>query len=174
MAKSPTRQHIEPVVQLFKKKSVSLKNAPNVDLRASSSRWTKVQRFLVKIFSLRGKETERMKILVTGASGYLGGRVCRALLRRGYSVRILVRPTSDLSSLRTSSDDGSPEIVYGDVTDYASLLSACSGCTIIFHLAALVEPWLPDSSKFVSVRLSSLLVTFISYRFFGNLIPRKF
>jgi len=87
-----------------------------------------------------------MKILVTGASGFLGGRLCDALLRQGYSVRVLVRSTSDISSL-------SPhiEIFHGDITDYASILAACSSCTIVFHLAALVEPWLPDPSKFFSV-----------------------
>ncbi|KAJ1384710.1 hypothetical protein SESBI_42334 [Sesbania bispinosa] len=66
-----------------------------------------------------------MKVLVTGASGYLGGRLCDALLREGYSVRVLVRPTSDLSALPSSS-----EIFYGDITDYSSLLAALSGCSV--------------------------------------------
>ncbi|XP_061343191.1 uncharacterized protein LOC133289297 isoform X2 [Gastrolobium bilobum] len=92
-----------------------------------------------------------MKILVTGASGYLGGRLCHALLRQGYSVRVLVRPTSDLSALPPSLD-----IIYGDITDYASLLAACSACSVVFHLAALVEPWLPDPSKFFSVNVGGL------------------
>ncbi|KAK7351656.1 hypothetical protein VNO77_11254 [Canavalia gladiata] len=92
-----------------------------------------------------------MKILVTGASGYLGGRLCHALLRQGYSVSVLVRSTSDLSALPPHL-----EIVYGDITDYASLLAACSSCSIVFHLAALVEPWLPDPSKFFSVNIGGL------------------
>lgn len=96
---------------------------------------------------------ERMKkVLVTGASGYLGGRLCHALLRQGHSVRAFVRPTSDLSSLPPpSSDGGTFELAYGDATDYPSLLAACSGCHVIFHAAALVEPWLPDPSKLSSV-----------------------
>ncbi|EXB50009.1 Putative dihydroflavonol-4-reductase [Morus notabilis] len=100
------------------------------------------------------------KILVTGASGYLGGRLCLALLRNGHSVRALVRPTSDLSFLPPRSADGSDdaalEIVYGDVTDYSSLSLAFSGCHVIFHAAALVETWLPDSSKFFSVNVGGL------------------
>lgn len=90
-----------------------------------------------------------MKVLVTGASGYLGGRLCHALLSHGYSVRAFVRPTSDITSLSQYQDI---EFSYGDVTDYASLLLAVSGCQVVFHSAALVEPWLPDPSAFVSVR----------------------
>ncbi|KAL9312993.1 hypothetical protein ACSQ67_018445 [Phaseolus vulgaris] len=92
-----------------------------------------------------------MKILVTGASGFLGGRLCDALLRQGYSVRVLVRSTSDISSLSPDI-----EIFHGDITNYASLLAACSSCTIVFHLAALVEPWLPDPSKFFNVSSPTL------------------
>lgn len=99
-----------------------------------------------------------MKVLVTGASGYLGGRLCHALLRHGHSVRAFVRRTSDLSSLPTLSDGVPLELAYGDVTDYSSLLAACSGCQVVFHAAALVEPWLPDPSKFVSVSSIDLIL----------------
>ncbi|KAL9449316.1 hypothetical protein AB3S75_011277 [Citrus x aurantiifolia] len=89
-----------------------------------------------------------MKILVSGASGYLGGRLCHALLKQGHSVRALVRRTSDISGLPS---EGALELVYGDVTDYRSLVDACFGCHVIFHTAALVEPWLPDPSRFFAV-----------------------
>ncbi|KAJ1397403.1 hypothetical protein SESBI_31836 [Sesbania bispinosa] len=100
---------------------------------------------------LAWQEGEGMKVLVTGASGYLGGRLCDALLRQGYSVRVLVRPTGNLSALPSPS-----EIFYGDITDYSSVLAAFSGCSVVFHLAALVEPWLPDPSKFSLVNVGGL------------------
>lgn len=108
------------------------------------------------------------KVLVTGASGYLGGRLCHALLRQGHSVRAFVRRTSDLSSLPPLSHDGALDFAYGDVTDYQSLLQACSGCQIILHAAAIVEPWLPDPSKFFSVSSTSqisFVFTLIEYLF---------
>lgn len=103
------------------------------------------------------KDAQKMKILVTGSTGYLGARLCHALLRRGYSVRALVRRTSDLSDLPPE-----VELAYGDVTDYRSLADACSGCDIVFHAAALVEPWLPDPSRFVSV--SFLFVPHLNFK----------
>ncbi|KAJ0087027.1 hypothetical protein Patl1_08987 [Pistacia atlantica] len=96
------------------------------------------------------------KILLTGGSGYLGGRLCHRLLSLGHSVRALVRRTSDISGLPSPIGDGSFEFAYGDVTDYRSILDACSGCQFIFHVAAVVEPWLPDPSKFFSVNVGGL------------------
>ncbi|XP_030460597.1 uncharacterized protein LOC115680897 [Syzygium oleosum] len=98
-----------------------------------------------------------MKILLTGATGFLGGRLCAALLADGHSVRALVRPTSDLSSLPPpAAHGGALDLAYGDVTDYPSVLDAASGCHAVFHAAALVEPWIPDPSKFISVNVGGL------------------
>lgn len=111
------------------------------------------------------------KVMVTGASGYLGGRLCHALLKNGYSVRAFVRPTSDLSSLPppTEGGGGGLELAYGDVTDYPSLLAACSGCPVIFHAAALVEPWLPDPSRFLTVNVGGLRNVLQAYKEIGTI-----
>ncbi|KAJ0981525.1 hypothetical protein J5N97_009780 [Dioscorea zingiberensis] len=95
------------------------------------------------------------RVLVTGASGYLGGFLCRALLDEGLLVRAFVRRTSELSSLPISTSH-SLELAYGDVTDLPSLLAACHDCDVIFHSAALVEPWLPSPSQFLSVNVGGL------------------
>lgn len=109
-------------------------------------------------------------VLVTGASGYLGGRLCAALLNRGYHVRAFVRRTSDLSSIPSSTADGATlEFSYGDITDYPSLLAACSGCHVIIHAAAVVEPWLPDLSKFSTVNVGGLKNVLQAYRETGTI-----
>jgi dihydroflavonol-4-reductase len=76
-------------------------------------------------------------ILVTGASGFVGSAVVRALLARGSQVRVLVRPQSDLSNVR----DLAVEIVEGDLRDPASLRRACEGCSGLYHLAADYRLW---------------------------------
>jgi nucleoside-diphosphate-sugar epimerase len=74
-----------------------------------------------------------MKALVTGAGGFLGGWLVRALLDRGHSVRALVRPGSPLDALTALG----VEERRGDVTDPASLPAAVEGCELVFHLAGV-------------------------------------
>ncbi|GKC61886.1 NAD-dependent epimerase/dehydratase [Tanacetum coccineum] len=105
-----------------------------------------------------------MKVLVTGASGFLGGRLCHALLRQGHSVRAFVRRSSDLSSLPARSKSVALEIAYGDVTEYTSVLDACSGCQVVFHAAAIVDTWLPDTSMFFTVNVGGLKNVLRAYK----------
>jgi nucleoside-diphosphate-sugar epimerase len=73
-----------------------------------------------------------VKVLVTGASGFTGGALCRYLVERGHEVRALVRHSSDLSGL-----DGLPvELAYADLRD-DPVEAAVRGIDILYHVAAL-------------------------------------
>lgn len=76
-----------------------------------------------------------MRAVVTGATGFLGSRVARQLVERGYDVCVLVRETSDLSRLEGIDLNR----VIGDVVDRSSVLRAVDGADVVFHCAALVE-----------------------------------
>jgi len=78
-----------------------------------------------------------MKALVTGATGFIGANIVRALLDAGYEVRALVRPESDRRNL----DGLDIEFATGDVRDPGSLQRAMQGCELVFHAAALYSFW---------------------------------
>ncbi len=78
-----------------------------------------------------------MTVLVTGASGFLGGALTRMLVDRGEQVRCLIRPTSDIRHLQ----DLSTEFVAADLSDQAALADAVAGVSIIYHCAALSTDW---------------------------------
>lgn len=77
------------------------------------------------------------KVLITGATGLLGSNVARVLSSRGYSLKVLVRKSSNLKAL----EGVDAELCYGDVTDKDSILKALSGCRYAVHSAALVSMW---------------------------------
>ncbi len=77
------------------------------------------------------------KVFVTGASGFLGGRLARRLLDEGYQLSLLVRPTAALDATLKSQC----HIVYGDLGDQHALGRAVHDCEWIFHCAANVKTW---------------------------------
>ena len=81
-----------------------------------------------------------MKVLVTGASGFIGGNVAKAFLRHGYEVRVLLRRQSSQKAIQDLLLEG----VYGDLTDPASLERALQGCEALVHVAAAYALWTPD------------------------------
>ncbi len=75
-----------------------------------------------------------MKVLVTGATGFLGGWLTKYLLEKNLSVRVLRREKSDVTELK----DSRIEHFLGDVTNPESVISAAKGVDCVFHLAGLI------------------------------------
>jgi dihydroflavonol-4-reductase len=78
--------------------------------------------------------------LVTGATGFVGSAVARALLARGRRVRVLARPNSDRRNLGGLA----VEIAEGAMEDPRSLARAVAGCRYVYHVAADYRIWVPD------------------------------
>jgi uncharacterized protein YbjT (DUF2867 family) len=72
-------------------------------------------------------------ILVTGATGYIGGRLIPALLEAGYHVRCMARSLEKLKA-RPWSRHANVELVQGDILDPSSLQNATAGCNLIYYL----------------------------------------
>jgi dihydroflavonol-4-reductase len=77
------------------------------------------------------------KVLVTGATGFVGSAVLRALADRGLRPRALARP----ASVRTNLEGVDCEIAEGDMTDAASMATAMAGSRYLFHVAADYRLW---------------------------------
>jgi len=81
-----------------------------------------------------------MKIFLTGATGFVGHHVARALAAEGADLRLLVRKSSNLANLEGI--DGETEV--GDLSNPDSYASALSGCDAVVHVAADYRLWIPD------------------------------
>ena len=90
-----------------------------------------------------------MKVLVTGAAGFLGGHLVDMLLERGDEVRAMVRPMEDASRLRMLEG---VEVVYGDLTEPETLKRAVQGVQRVYNVAAKTGPWgLEDVYRAINV-----------------------
>ena len=79
-----------------------------------------------------------MRVLVTGATGFLGSYIVDQCVAQGDDVTALVRRTSDLTWLAHHS---AVKLAYGDITDTASLREACRGKEVVYHSAARAADW---------------------------------
>ena len=87
------------------------------------------------------------RALVTGATGFIGGRLARKLLGDGVRVRALVRGAAAGAELEAVG----AEVVVGDVTHGASRARAVAGCDVVYHAASLVTESNPGEAEYLRV-----------------------
>lgn len=90
-----------------------------------------------------------MKALVTGANGFTGSHLVKALEKRGDSVVALVRKSSNLARLSACN----VQLIYGEITDRDALQQAMAGVDTVFHTAAYVELGLVNETQMQRVNV---------------------
>jgi dihydroflavonol-4-reductase len=78
-----------------------------------------------------------MKVLVTGATGFLGHHLVKKLIDEGNEVRIFKEKDASMDLLKGLKI----EVFEGDIRDFETVKKAVSGCDIIFHLAGVISYW---------------------------------
>ena len=91
------------------------------------------------------------KVLVTGASGFVGSAVARKLLDRGFAVRALVRPTSPRFHLAGLDI----EFAEGDLLVADTVRPAMAGVRHVFHVAADYRLWSRDPTEIMRNNVTS-------------------
>ncbi|MBZ5511601.1 MAG: NAD-dependent epimerase/dehydratase family protein [Acidobacteriia bacterium] len=93
-----------------------------------------------------------MKAFVTGATGFVGSHVARALANHGADLRLLVRASSPTRNI----DGLHAERVVGDLREPDSLRTAIAGCEVVFHVAADYRLWTRDAADMQSMYRSNV------------------
>lgn len=87
--------------------------------------------------SILSDKTPMPSALITGATGFVGGHLFDELARRGYRLKVLVRPSAVLSDGLAKKCD----VISGDLSDVSTLEEAVRGVDYVFHCAANVSTW---------------------------------
>jgi 2-alkyl-3-oxoalkanoate reductase len=92
------------------------------------------------------------KVLVTGATGFIGGHIVETCIQKGDAVAALVLHGDEAEGGLSAKG---VEICHGDMRDYASVEKACAGRDVIFHCAAVATDWAPKE-MFVDVTIGGM------------------
>lgn len=103
--------------------------------------------------------TQKHPVLVTGATGFIGGRLAWRLVEAGWSVKVLVRDPNRLPSFLRERT----EVIVGDLCDRTQIVQAVREVQIVFHCAANVSTWdRPESYERTNVIGTQVLVEELS------------
>lgn len=94
-----------------------------------------------------------MKILVTGATGYVGQNLVFRLLTLGHTVHVLCRQTPEEELF----NDSRIQIFSGDLLDRDSVHAAMEGCQQVYHVAAYARAWAKDPKTYYKVNVQGTL-----------------
>jgi dihydroflavonol-4-reductase len=97
-----------------------------------------------------------MKVLVTGATGFIGSNVVRELIKEGEDVRVTVRKDSNTLNI----DDLDIEKVYCDIRNRNDVKEALKGCNILYHVAAYFAHWSPNPQLFYDINVEGTKTLF--------------
>ena len=100
------------------------------------------------VIPVQGKD-KLMRVLVTGATGFIGGNIVHALINENFDVRILIRKGSDTKYIQNLK----VEKVEGDLLDGHSLRKALADCDALFHAAAVYTFWSKNSDTIYNTNL---------------------
>lgn len=92
------------------------------------------------------------KVLVLGASGFLGSHVVKALAKQGRDIRIFTRQTSDIDSIRHLKF----EHFYGDVKDKDSVMRAMEGCSVVYYCVVDTRAWIKNTKPLYATNIDGL------------------
>lgn len=90
-----------------------------------------------------------MKVFITGATGFVGSYTAKRMVDAGHEIYCLVRKTSKVDDLKKLG----AKLVYGDVTDKASIVEGMKGCDWVINLANLYVLWAIDRSLYTKVNI---------------------
>jgi dihydroflavonol-4-reductase len=93
------------------------------------------------------------KVLITGATGFIGRAVADAANKRGIELRLLIRSDKYIDQVKHLKF----ERVYGDLTDPASLKKACEGVDAVFHVAAMFSMYVRDEKLLYKTNVDGTL-----------------
>jgi len=95
-----------------------------------------------------------MRVLVTGATGFVGSQLTAELIRRGQRVRVLRRKNSSLMGLAGLE----VEEVIGDILDPDAVARAVAGCAVVYHVAAVSSYWRAQREQIYRVNVDGTTV----------------
>lgn len=93
-----------------------------------------------------------MKILITGATGYIGSHLVNHALKQGHKVKALVLKNIHYERLK----EANVELVFGDLADMKALGNACSDVDVIYHSAALLGMWGVSAQEMYQVNVEGV------------------